>query len=65
MELAIFTSEFHRVVVEFRSVPDTYDRLWVGLSSSAEEQVYGGGEQFSSFNLKGKKYPIWTNEQGK
>ena len=32
--------------------------------SEPTEQVYGGGTQFSHFNLKGKAYPIWTREQG-
>ncbi|XP_055958322.1 sulfoquinovosidase [Patella vulgata] len=28
------------------------------------EAIYGGGEQYSYLNLRGRQYPIWTGEQG-
>ena len=34
------------------------------FSAQAEEQVYGCGEQFSYFNLRGHSFPLWTSEQG-
>ncbi|XP_039270676.2 sulfoquinovosidase-like [Styela clava] len=41
-----------------------YDRIWLRFVSIANEKIYGGGEQFSFFNMKGKSFPIWTREQG-
>ncbi len=40
------------------------NRLWIRLSAGKGEHVTGGGEQFSSLDLRGKIYPIWTREQG-
>lgn len=42
----------------------TINRLWVKLFAEEEEHVYGGGEQFSHFSLRGHNYPMWTREQG-
>ena len=28
-------------------------------------QVYGAGEQYTYFNMRGYDFPIWTREQGK
>ncbi|MFC4736846.1 alpha-glucosidase [Bacillus daqingensis] len=41
-----------------------HNRIWVRLQSSAEEKVYGGGEQLSYFNMKGQNFPLWTSEPG-
>ena len=43
---------------------DCYNRIWLRLAASKDEYVYGGGEQFSYFNLRGRKFPIFTTEQG-
>lgn len=41
------------------------DRFWLRFAAgSAEEGVYGGGEQFSYFNLRGKSFQMLTREQG-
>lgn len=40
------------------------NRLWINIPASADEAVFGGGEQFSHFNLRGKKFPLWVSEQG-
>ncbi|XP_069141838.1 sulfoquinovosidase-like isoform X2 [Argopecten irradians] len=79
--------------VTFESTPDSdlvvstvdvgatnYQYLWLRIYAEATEKVFGGGEQFSHFNLRERtytppevvsvlraddlKYPIWTREQG-
>jgi len=40
------------------------DRFWIRLPATAGEGVYGCGEQFSYFNLRGRNFPLWTQEQG-
>ena len=42
----------------------SYNRLWVNFYGSPDEKIYGGGEQFTYFNLKGHSFPLWTSEQG-
>ena len=39
------------------------DRLWFRMTSDPTEKIYGGGEQFTYLNLKGREYPMWTREQ--
>lgn len=40
------------------------DRVWLRLMGEEDEGVYGGGEQYSFFNLRGRKYEMLTREQG-
>ncbi len=40
------------------------NRFWLQLPAKASEHVYGCGEQFSHFDLKGRRFPLWTSEQG-
>ena len=39
-------------------------RIWLRLAARPDERIYGGGEQFSYFDLRGRRFPIWTSEQG-
>ncbi|XP_033746287.1 sulfoquinovosidase-like [Pecten maximus] len=74
------TSDSDLVVstVDVGSTP--YQYLWLRVVAEQTEKVFGGGEQFSHFNLRDRtymppeivtvlraddlKYPIWTREQG-
>uniref|UniRef100_A0A7N0TA50 Alpha-glucosidase n=1 Tax=Kalanchoe fedtschenkoi TaxID=63787 RepID=A0A7N0TA50_KALFE len=40
------------------------NRVWFTYSSEDGERFYGFGEQFSHIDLKGKRVPIFTQEQG-
>ncbi len=40
------------------------NRLWLRLVAEPAEQVWGGGEQMSYFNLRGRRFPLWTSEPG-
>mgnify|MGYP001009170795 CR=1 FL=1 len=46
------------------AVPSIPNRFWFRLPAEPGESVYGGGEQFSHFNLRGRRFPLWTSEQG-
>jgi len=39
-------------------------RVRIRLPAESREHVYGCGEQFSYFDLRGHKFPLWTSEQG-
>ena len=39
-------------------------RVRFSLPARPAEHVYGCGEQFSYFDLRERKFPIWTSEQG-
>ena len=56
--------ENDRLAAEFKCNSEGVNRLWLRLPSSAEECVYGCGEQFSHLNLKGKSFPLFITEQG-
>lgn len=40
------------------------NRLWLTLVADADERVWGGGEQMSYFNMRGRRFPMWTSEPG-
>lgn len=39
-----------------------YNRLWIKLPAKKTETVYGCGENFTEFNLRGKKVNVWVAE---
>ncbi|MBD5092371.1 MAG: alpha-glucosidase [Clostridiales bacterium] len=41
---------------------DKYNRMWIRIPATADERVYGSGEVFSEFNLRGKKANVWVAE---
>nr|CAB3248268.1 probable glucan 1,3-alpha-glucosidase [Phallusia mammillata] len=41
-----------------------YNRLWLKFWADPKETIYGGGEQFNYFSLRGRSYPMWAREQG-
>ena len=41
-----------------------FNRTYLTYESSAGEHFYGFGEQFSYFDLKGRRVPLWVMEQG-
>lgn len=45
--------------------PDaSINRVWFRLVAEAGEHVWGGGEQMSYFDMRGRKFPLWTSEPG-
>jgi len=40
------------------------NRLRINLPASPDEHIYGCGEQFSYFDLRGRNFPLWSSEQG-
>lgn len=52
------------IKIKFISIPDNYNRITIKVKAEKNEAVFGLGEQFSYFNLRGKSYPIFTSEQG-
>jgi len=40
------------------------NRLFLHYASSSDEKFYGFGEQFTYLNLKGRKFPVVSQEQG-
>lgn len=62
--LMTFKEENNRLVIEFDNRMEDINRFFIRMHSEEEEAVYGCGEQFSYFNLRGRSYPLWTREPG-
>ncbi|HET8708007.1 MAG TPA: hypothetical protein VFM46_17010, partial [Pseudomonadales bacterium] len=43
---------------------EKFDRVFLTYASSPQEHFFGFGEQFTYFDMKGKKVPVWVSEQG-
>jgi len=41
---------------------DNYNRLFIYLPAHKDEHVYGAGETFSEFDLRGTKFNVWVAE---
>lgn len=40
------------------------NRFWLRIEAEPGEHVWGGGEQMSYFDLRGRRFPLWTSEPG-
>lgn len=65
------SSEELKMHIRITDIPDRhpevrghYDRIILTYSVDDDEEVFGLGEQFSYWSLKGQKVPIITREQG-
>ncbi len=54
----------HALRFDLRVFSPELNRLQLNLSSVADEAFFGFGEQFTYFNLKGRRLPILVQEQG-
>ena len=62
--LVIGTDEQGRLKITLQNDDKTHNRIWLRLAAKSEDHIYGCGEQFSYFDLRGKPFPLWTSEQG-
>lgn len=61
---AVITTTEEVVDIVFEQLDETINRFWFRTNSSAEEKLFGLGEQMSYLNLKGRNFPIFTSEPG-
>jgi alpha-glucosidase len=59
-----FSVEEGRLCLRFSGAPQWANRLWIDLAARPGEHLYGGGEQFSVLSLRGRRLPVWVQEQG-
>lgn len=45
-------------VIELRARDPSLNRLWLRVPAHSGEHVWGGGEQFSYFDLRGRHFPL-------
>lgn len=59
---------FTMMVAGDRILTETTDaainRVWLRVPAEKDEHVWGGGEQMSYFDMRGRKFPLWTSEPG-
>lgn len=52
-----------RLIVKLQDdLPDSVNRVWITLPTNPTERIYGCGETYSKFNLKGEKVRVWVAE---
>lgn len=63
----ICKAEKNRLIISPTIAEDVrgkYNRFWIKILAHKDEAIYGCGEQLSKLNLKGKTFPLWTQEPG-
>lgn len=48
----------------FKAHDSSLNRIWLKLKALADEKFWGGGEQMSYFNMRGRHFPLFTSEPG-
>jgi len=61
---ASFAIREDHLEIRFSSKNSEINRFWIKIRAIESEAIYGCGEQFSEVNLRGKKVPLWVEEQG-
>ena len=62
--IAITTDDSGRLQLNLQNDDRAHNRIWLRLAAEPQDHIYGCGEQFSYFDLRGKPFPLWTSEQG-
>ena len=63
LELSVFGTD-ERATWGFASREPRLNRLWLRVVAQEGERLWGGGEQLSYFDLRGRRFPMWTSEPG-
>ncbi|WP_262268553.1 alpha-glucosidase [Microvirga yunnanensis] len=50
--------------IAFRAEDAALNRIWLRVQAEPGEHVWGGGEQMSYFDMRGRRFPLWTSEPG-
>ncbi len=50
--------------ISFAIADPAVNRVWLTLVAEPDEHVWGCGEQMSYFDLRGRRFPLWTSEPG-
>ncbi|UVF18092.1 alpha-glucosidase [Microvirga terrae] len=50
--------------IAFRTEDAALNRIWLRVQAEPGEHVWGGGEQMSYFDMRGRRFPLWTSEPG-
>lgn len=53
-----------KCILNFTCLDSKINRFWMRVQADGEEKIYGCGEQYSYFNLRGKHFPLWSSEPG-
>ncbi|MFV3126554.1 alpha-glucosidase [Niveispirillum sp. KHB5.9] len=50
--------------IRIDAVDPSLNRLWLRVVAEDGEHLWGGGEQLSYFDMRGRRFPLWTSEPG-
>jgi alpha-glucosidase len=53
-----------RLTLRCTAYEGSLSRFWLRFLAQAGERIWGGGEQLSYFDLRGRRFPLWTSEPG-
>ena len=57
-------SSSYRYLIQITAFEEEFDRLHLKVVAAPEDTIWGGGEQMSYLNLRGRRFPMWTSEPG-
>lgn len=64
-QIEVYVTVTHdKVTLDFTQINMALNRFFIRLNSTADEKIFGLGEQMSYLNLKGRNFPIFTSEPG-
>jgi alpha-glucosidase len=64
LRMTVVLLSAQRIDLQFAALDADLNRFWLRLPAMVGERLWGGGEQMSYFNLRGRHFPLWTSEPG-
>lgn len=61
---AVMTLTMQNNALHFVSHDPQINRVWLRVCAENGEHVWGGGEQMSYLDMRGRRFPLWTSEPG-
>lgn len=58
------TGDAESLTLAVKAADPALNRWWFRLAAEPDEHVWGCGEQMSYFDLRGRRFPLWTSEPG-
>ena len=61
---AVLVLELTGTTLRFVHAQPGLNRIWLRVHAEPGEHVWGGGEQMSYLDMRGRRFPLWTSEPG-
>lgn len=64
LRITVVPTEFCCAELSFQILAGEWNSMQLRFEADPNERIFGGGEQFTHLDLKGRSFPLWISEPG-